>query len=69
MNGSHHLAGGGQGDLIGQTRDTKVSDFDGAIGGDEQVSGFDISMDEACLVCRVQSRGGLSHVIEHLGGG
>ena len=69
MHGSHDLASGCQGNLVGKASDTEVRDFDCAVWSNQQVSGFDVAMDQPCLVGSVKRSSRLSDNMQHLGGG
>ena len=73
----HHTPGAVHGDGLGlegriradQFRQTEVENLDPAVGGDEQVTRFDVPMNDTAIVRRGQTAGDLTRVIGRLAGG
>ena len=65
--GPEHVAGRGHRDLGGRSGQAEVGDLGGAVGGNEDVLGFDVAVDDADAVGGTQSLERVGRVAQRLG--
>ena len=65
LHGSHHLARGREGNLIGDPGNTEVGNFDATLGGDEHVARLDVAVDQPGGVSGLQRCGRLADNVEN----
>ena len=64
LHSTHDLTGGREGDLVCDSRNSKVCDFYSTLGSDEEVSRFDVAVNESRGMRGLQRNRGLSHNVE-----